>query len=253
MRNNLEIITLNTWGGRVGDKLIQFFKGNQETDIFCLQEIFNGGGSDKAELAELIEGKDYELLDKIKKALPNHSIYFRPHLKDYYGLAMLIKKDIQVVTEGDEYVYQHKGFVPDKNLGFHARNIQFATLKMSGKYLTVINFHGLWNGAGKTDTPDRIEQSKNIVRFVDGLENDFILCGDFNLLPDTQAIKIIESLKVRNLIKENNILSTRTSLYTKPDKYADYIFISKDIVVNSFEVIPEEVSDHLALKVKIAI
>lgn len=253
MKNNLEIITLNTWGGRVGDKLIQFFKDNKETDIFCLQEIFNGGGSDKAELAEMVEGKDYELLDKITKVLPNHTVYFRPHLKDYYGLAMLIKRDIEVVTEGEEYVYQHKGFIPDGNVGFHARNIQFATLKVNGKCLTVINFHGLWNGAGKTDTPDRIEQSRNIVKFIEGLDNDFILCGDFNLLPDTQAIKVIETLPVRNLIIENNIISTRSSLYTKLDKFADYFFVSKSIKINSFEVMPEEVSDHLALRVKIAI
>ena len=56
---------------------------------------------------------------------------------------------------------------------------------------------------------------------------------------------------MRNLIHEYNINSTRTSFYTKPEKYADYIFTSKDLLIKNFEVLPEEVSDHAALLLEI--
>ena len=38
----MRIITLNTWGGRAGkEKLLSFFQTyREETDIFCLQEIW---------------------------------------------------------------------------------------------------------------------------------------------------------------------------------------------------------------------
>jgi endonuclease/exonuclease/phosphatase (EEP) superfamily protein YafD len=58
--------------------------------------------------------------------------------------------------------------------------------------VTVVNFHGLWNGKGKTDTPDRIAQSQNILRFLEGVDGEIILCGDFNLLPDTESLRMFE-------------------------------------------------------------
>ncbi len=59
--------------------------------------------------------------------------------------------------------------------------------------VTVVNFHGLWNGKGKTDTPDRIAQSQNILRFLEGVDGEIILCGDFNLLPDTESLRMFEA------------------------------------------------------------
>ena len=51
----------------------------------------------------------------------------------------------------------------------------------------------------------------------------------------------------RNLITEFKVTSTRTSLYDKQEPYADYIFVSPNIEVNQFRVLPDEVSDHAAL------
>lgn len=86
--------------------------------------------------------------------------------------------------------------------------------------------------------------------FVDKTDNPKILCGDFNLNPDTESLSIIEK-GMKNLIKDYSITSTRTSLYEKPGKFADYCFISPDIEVKDFKVLPEEVSDHAALYLEI--
>ena len=73
------------------------------------------------------------------------------------------------------------------------------------------------------------------------------MSGDFNLLPDTQSIKKLENFGLRNLVKEYNITSTRTSFYTKSEKFADYAFVSSEIAVKDFKVLPDEVSDHSPL------
>lgn len=124
-------------------------------------------------------------------------------------------------------------------------------LKIDGKKVSIINFHGLWNGNGKTDTADRIVQSQKIHSFMKKLKQPFLIAGDFNLEPDTESIKIIESVCPRNLVREFGVTSTRSSFYPKPGRLADYIFLSEDLKLEHFEVLPDEASDHLALRAKI--
>ncbi len=250
----MRIISLNTWGGRAGkEKLLDFFKKYADTtDIFCLQEIW-------AEAYKHLDGhlaggvviNNEEILvhglREISATLPNHMPFFRPHHGDNYGLLMLVHKKLIIVEEGEVFVHKHKGYVVEGDAGNHARNIQYVTVETDAGPLTVINFHGLWNGKGKTDTEERIQQSKNILEFTSKLKGEYVLCGDFNLLPDTESIKLFETVGLRNLIKEYGISSTRTSFYKKPEKHADYMFVTKGIQVKDFKVLPDEVSDHAPL------
>lgn len=250
----MKIIVLNTWGGRAGKKkLLAFFEKYKDmTDIFCLQEIWSAP-------VESLEGRSaggralsYEEtmshgVEEISKILPDHISYFRPHYLDHYGLAMFVKKDLVVTEEGEEFVHKYKGYLPDGDLGNHARNIQYVTFSVDDKPLTVINFHGLWNGKGKNDSEDRIIQSKNILAFTKRISGDFVLCGDFNLSPETESLKMFETRGLINLIREYRITSTRTSHYTKDEKFADYVFTTKGINVKDFKVLQEEVSDHAPL------
>lgn len=248
----MKLITLNTWGGKAGkENLLGFFEKYKGVDIFCLQEMWSrphNFGERKAGGVDL----DYEKMmtqgvQEIAEVLSEHTSYFHPHLAVNYGLQILVKKNLKVIKDGDIFVYKHRGYVPEGDLGTHARNIQYVTLEINDRLVTIINFHGLWNGQGKDDSEDRINQSKNILEFVSGLSGDFILCGDFNLLPETKSLKMFDEHGLRNLIKEHNITSTRTSFYTKPIKYADYVFITNGIGAEKFKVLPEEVSDHSAL------
>ncbi len=248
----MKIISLNTWGGIAGTEgLLEFFKTHSDTDIFCLQEVFNGGADDEYEKLQKKENKEYELFNLIQKALPNHTGFFYPHFKDFYGLAMFIKNGVQVLEEGEHFVHKHKGFIPTENIGFHGRNIQYIKTIIEGKELYVINFHGLWNGQGKSDTEDRLEQSRNIINFTNALSADYVLCGDFNLLPDTKSLMMIEESGLRNLVGEYGITSTRTSHYTKPIRLADYAFVTGGLAVKDFKVLPDEVSDHSPLYLEI--
>ena len=161
---------------------------------------------------------------------------------------MLVIRGIDIIESGDVFVHKEREYIPQGDAGNHGRNVQYATLETENELVTIMNFHGLWNGMGKTDSEDRINQSKNIAKFVGGIQNDFILCGDFNLLPDTESIRILEDAGLRNLVREYGVQSTRTSHYKKSsEKHADYIFVTKNINVRKFEVLPDEVSDHSPL------
>lgn len=254
----MRIISLNTWGGRAGKKkLLEFFKTNADTtDIFCLQEVW-------AAPYEHFEGKlagGVPLINEkimvqatrdISAELPVHATFFHPHVGDNYGLFMLVHKKYKVMAEGDLFVYRERGFISDEDIGNHARNIQYVTIETKNGPLTIINFHGLWNGKGKGDSADRIEQSERIIDFTKTLQNPFILCGDFNLLPDTESLKKFEKAGLRNLIREHGVTSTRTIFYTKEQKFADYVFVSDGVRIKDFKILPDEVSDHAPLLVEV--
>lgn len=240
----MKIISLNTWGGRIHEPFLNFLKENEEVDIFCFQEVYKDAfGIEKEYLEDSLD-----LYNDISKMLPNHKGYFRPSIGDHYGLAIFVKSSIHVLEEGDVTIYDVQNY---EGGGNHSRNLQYIKIQDKDKVLCVANVHGLWNGQGKTDTNERVEQSKRIVNFLQGINEDIVLCGDFNLLPETQSISIVEDFGLRNLIKDFNIISTRTSLYEKPVKFADYVFISQKIKVNDFKVMIDEVSDHSPLWLEI--
>jgi exonuclease III len=246
----MKLISLNVWGGVAGkEKLLDFFKSHNDVDIFCLQEVWNGGhemigrkagGRPLSEIA-------HWLLTDISATLKDHAVYFRPQFKDYFGLTMFIKKNIVVRKEGELFVYKDRGYFSEEDIGNHSRNIQYVSIDSNDGVRAVAHVHGLWNGQGKGDSPDRLLQSDNIVRFLNSVGSPYIFCGDLNLLPETESLKKIEAVGMRNLIAEFGITSTRSSLYTKPLRFADYMFVSNGIEVKDFKVLPDEVSDHLAL------
>lgn len=237
----MKLITLNTWGGRVHKPLLKFLSEYQDIDIFCFQEIYHN--STKEIVGSEYYDDSFNLHSDIKNILIEHNGYFRPSFGETYGLSIFVKKDIKITGEGDLLIYDVPGYITGGN---HPRNLHWIEFNKDDNRITVVNVHGLWNGNGKTDTPDRLEQSRRIKEFIDSIKGEKVLCGDFNLLPDTESVKILES-GMKNLIKEYGITSTRSSLYTKPVKYADYIFTSPEIEVKDFKVLQDEVSDHLPL------
>jgi len=245
----MELVTLNIWGGKLKSPLLGFFKKySQEVDIFCLQEVFHHGKSSY----HLYDDADMNIFSQIAAVLPGHTGYFTTPQTDEFGLAIFIRKTIPVVKVGETYVFRWKNArVGDdgKTLGKHLQFIQF---QHQSKLHTVINFHGLWIGGDKNDTPDRLQQSQNIIKFLNTLKGKVILAGDYNLLPNTQSMHLLETAGLRNLVTEYGIASTRSHYYGKTEKYADYVLTSKDIVVKDFRVLPQIVSDHLALAVDLA-
>ncbi len=243
----MELITLNIWAGHLRERLIKFFHQYKNVDFFCLQEIYSQAS------AKIGPGSQYVNLDsfgELQKLLPNHRGYFDPAAKNIFGLCIFVSKEIEVEGQGKLFVYDNPKY--DGKDADHSRIIQYVICKKNGKEFAIINFHGLRTSSGKDDTPERIAQSQKIKQFMSSLSMPKILCGDFNLNPDTKSFQILSENMVDH-IKLNNITSTRTSYYPKTARYADYILTSPAAKVEEFKKLPEEASDHNALYVKFCI
>lgn len=237
----MKLMTLNIWGGHVEQPLLEFIQKHRDVDIICLQEVY-------ANAPKKISTEDRKvnlnILAEIQAILSDHTAYFRPVVENIFGIGTFIKSKYEVLGEGDITIHNNPNYSGGGPT--HSRNLQWLEYKGDGHTYSVLHVHALWNGNGKTDTPDRLAQSQRIRNFMNAINTPIIMCGDFNLRPDTESVSILEK-GMRNLIKEYDIQSTRSSLYTKAEKFADYIFTSPQIKVNAFDVLPDEVSDHLAL------
>lgn len=249
-KKELKIISLNTWGGKIKQPILDFFESNKDIDIFCLQGVYNN--ADIKTLNIEYTDDNLNLFNDIGNVLSNYNSLFRPQRDDFYGLAIFIKKDIGILRDKHVSIYKAENFNGSENYPSILQHIQ---ILIKNEIINITHLHGLWTGKGKDDTEDRIKQSQNIIDFLKTLEGDIVLCGDFNLNPNTESIKMIEDFGLRNLIRENNIKSTRTSFYPKDrdSRFADYTFVSKGIEVKSFEIMPDEVSDHSPVRLIIEI
>lgn len=253
----MKLISLNTWGGKIYQPLINFIGENaKDTDIFCFQEIFDTTSN----LTEVLEYR-VNLLKEISKILRNHKGYFAPCIDNYLvgsfqkqftdfnlssGLTIFINKSLKVESSGDFFLFRKKN---DHNLGdFNTmpKNAQYIIFLSEKKKFVICNVHGLWNTQGKQDLPSRIEQSQKIKNFLDNQTGEKILCGDFNLALNTQSVKILEENMI-NLIKKYNIQTTRNKHFPGTEKFADYTFVSPDVKVIDFQVPNIEISDHLPI------
>jgi len=254
----MKIISLNAWCGRAGEPLHDFFIKHKNIDIFCLQEVDLDGTKFGPEVTGNNDSNtpkgDPHLFYSLTDILSDHHGFFSPTLDHWWGNAIFIKKSLyqRISASGEIVVSDDQQQYVDYETWFR-RAIQWIDFSENDKKYTLVNFHGLWEkGKGKNDSDDRFKQSKKILAFLESKnERNIILAGDFNLNPDTQSIKMIEEFSLKNLIKEFSITDTRTSFYKKENRFADYIFVSPDICVKNFKVLPDEVSDHAPLYLEI--
>ncbi|NCX93685.1 MAG: endonuclease/exonuclease/phosphatase family protein, partial [Gammaproteobacteria bacterium] len=147
----MKIMTLNIWGGHVREPLLDFFKTHKDVDCFCLQEVYHEA-SHKVSTDD--RWVDLNILSAIQNCLPNHHAYFRPVVHGFYGIALLMKKDLAVIEEGDFLIYENQAY---EGMGpHHSRNLQWIRFKKDAQEYIVVNVHGLWNGQGKGDSPERL-------------------------------------------------------------------------------------------------
>lgn len=246
----MKLLSLNIWGGQIFEPLMEFFKKySEEVDIFCLQEVLSTT-SDKKES----RGVRANIFQEISAILKEFEGFLAPVVegRDFrgpvdfplaLGLTIFIRKSVKYSPPGHILVYSGR----DARYG-HPRIMQYVRLQKDNKNITVCNLHGLVLEAldPKMDGPERLEQSQKIREFLEQERDAKILCGDFNLRPDTESLSILEK-DMANLIKTYNITTTRSVLYTRSEKFADYILVSPEIQVENFQVLQDVVSDHLPM------
>lgn len=249
----MRLITLNCWGGRELSALEDFFvRYRRAADAFLLQEIIDAPQSD-VDARHPGMGLRGDTFRRVARALPDfHGDFARWEEPDRMSTAVFVRRTVPILATAAPIVYAPSTVVHDGHMVFSPRKLQVLTLEIDGRELHVANLHGGWNAGPKTDTPERLEQSRRIIGFLASLKGHKVLAGDFNLLPETESVRMLVEAGYRDLITEYGIASTRTPLYRHyddPDEpnLADFIMPTAGLAVRRFEVLPDVVSDHSPL------
>ncbi len=244
------------------DELAPFIKA-QNVDILCLQEVTKR--IDSTAKSELISK---EIIDITSLGL-SHS-FFAPvwvlskfeknnfHGKDVFSFDLggnvefgnYTKAKYQITKGQNVFVQNYFTYVtnwskwPEEDY----RGFQVTDMLIDSKDLRVINYHGIWSRDKKGT--DKTKKACEIIRDF-GLEakGALVICGDFNLFPDTDSIGALNQ-HFKNLCNDYSIRSTRPETNELSDlsrNVVDYIFVNDKVKVNSFEVVQSDVSDHLPL------
>ena len=256
----MKLVSFNIWGGTVYEPLMDFLREqSKSTDIFCFQEVYSAEPS----APDVHKGIHTRLYKDLQNLLPNFISFFEAKSSGYpddsnqkvdwfvnHGQAVFVRRGLELknyITHiiGDSVA---DGAPPLEGLV----KTQSLTLSNGSKDFNIINTHGMSRPGDKLDTPARIEQSRGVLRVLDMLPKlPTVLCGDFNLMPQTQTIKMLEG-GMKNLIKEFKITDTRNNLSRSqykgdPQFFADFAFTTPDVNITSFEVPYIEISDHLPM------
>ena len=252
----MKLISLNIWRGHEHENLLSFIESNKDADIFCFQEVMSS--SDDVYTGD----SKLNILDKIGEKLPEHHFFFSPiqtgwtnvgriKISAIFGQAVFIKKNIRIIEKGFVFTHGSRDSMVGSDDSTIGCGFQYVLLDLNGGLVMIINVHGIPEPGNKLDTPERLLQSHKVLDFLKtiGVEKA-IICGDFNLLPETESIYMFEG-DMENLIKKFNIADTRgkfhNSKYGDYQRFADYTFTSKNIKVSSFSVPELSISDHLPM------
>ncbi len=254
----MKLISLNIWGGRAYDPLTEFIKESaRDTDVFCFQEVFSSSSSTKVS-----RGTHTNILSDFSEVLKGYNVFFAPTQDGYdcegpvdfevtMGPATFTKKSIRVLSWEDIFICGEKNSVKPDDPATVPAGMLCTRIQADSKSYVVCNIHGFAYPGTKLDTPERLGQSLKIKGFLEREKAEKIICGDFNLMPETQSIKMLEE-NMENLIKKFKITSTRSRIspyFGTPEEqqFADYMLVSGGVRVKDFQVPDVAISDHLPM------
>lgn len=231
------------WGGRL-DRQIKRFIETEKPDIVCLQEAISVAHDEaiffvSTENIQKIGDLEYMVM------APTFSMNYMQQTANY-GNAILSRAPIQK----SEVIFTHLEHVFDLNpdqdgFNINMRNFVHAVIKLEGKSHHIITHHGFWVPEHKDGNDETMRQMRQLAEYIAILEGPVILTGDFNLAPHSKSLEQLNNI-LTNLSIKYKLKTTRNSL-THKTEVCDYIFVSKDVVVNDFYTSDEIVSDHQAL------
>lgn len=236
----MQLISLNVWGARIAGITPFLVEKSRTTDIFCLQEVYNNAPSSE------VDGPDERVnfFCELEERLADFDGHFTAQVEGV-GMAIFIRKKLKV-GKFESHLMLSEGEVECSEFKY-PRFLQH--IAVSSPKLSVYNFHGV-PGDGKRDNPERELQSNRLLNIIKKDNGPKILVGDFNLNPDTKLISELGKM-MQNPLTLSGFNSTRSRHYKKLSEmpFADYAFLSHDLKIDSFRVLLDEVSDHLALEV----
>lgn len=276
----LRIVTINV-NEQNCNNLLSNMGRSELPDILCLQECTADSSSKKFErknqrykngLDRFIEtnifgnlknrlGNSYTGIFASAMQITSKDIQDKEHTY-HYGLATFFKSYMQRVLYVDRE-NQNFPILRSDDGSSYPRNALITPLEViPNTFLTIINYHGFWRPEGKGDCNERRLQAVKLQQIKNQLSHkkeNYILCGDFNILRDSPSFEILKN-DDRDIALEFNINNTRSKEYLEYAKVereaCDFIFIPPSGIEvqrcwtndkdNAF-------SDHLAVQAQLQI
>ena len=261
---------LNGWGGKLNEEFLPYIS-TTAPDILCLQEVVHSPETDKDWLTyrdgDHVLSQRANFFRDVCRALPEHVAVFCPaaqgvlwddeqSIPSQWGLATFVHRSLPIIGQVQGFV--HKGFSP-VGYGEHPRSRSAHGVRVfdynANRPVSVTHMHGLRDLNGKMATPERAAQAQKLLDLshqVSGPDDLTVICGDFNVEPDSQTLTILSGAGLSELVTERGFNSTRNSHYKKLGRFADYMLINREEAVKGFDVIYDpEVSDHCPLILEI--
>ncbi len=262
----MRVMCLNGWGGKLHEELLPYL-AETAPEILCLQEVIHSSSSKKDWLTyrdgDHILPQRANLFRDVAAALPEHAATFCPaaqgvlwdeevSVPSQWGLATFVHRSHPIIGQVQGFV--HKDYSP-AGYGNHPRSRSAHGVRVwdydANRAFSVIHMHGLRDPNGKMDTPERAAQARkllNLSRELAGADDLKVICGDFNVEPDSETLSILADAGMIELVTSRSFDGTRNSQYKKSGRFADYMLIDQEDAVKSFDVIHDpEVSDHCPL------
>jgi len=262
----MKLISLNVFDGFFYKDLVDFIQAHKKTtDIFLFQEVCSApaGVADVDKFPSRLYENLCALLPEFQGRYTATMHNFNPTDHDTeqpidFGKATFIREPLEIDSTGEVNVVGNILTFKPEDLLTIPSNFIYTQIHFGDLMLSICNAHGLPFPGSKRDTPDRLEQSRELIEFLNKFPGEKIIAGDFNLLPDTKSIHMIEEAGYRNLITDFGITTTRGTLNRKlhpeyehgPEgfqEFADYTFVTPGVRVRSFEVPDLPISDHLPM------
>lgn len=170
----------------------------------------------------------------------------------FYGIATFVRQTIPILESRTKFVFQEFRPLVDDDTPL-PRNAHCIRIWMysNNTSLIIAHMHGLWQREGKRDCLERELQAEALTMLIEEVakpNEKIIVCGDFNVLPQSSTFRILSRLGLSDLVVSAGYTDTRTSFYSKAVRYADYLLVSPKVNVKRFYIPSEpEVSDHRPL------
>lgn len=119
-------------------------KSHQGIDVFGLQEVCYNAFR---RVCDDTQAAHLNIFKELAALLPGPAASFRPVVGKGYGLAVFVKKNIEVVGEGALKIYDNP-----KSTGWgpsHSRKLQWVACRQNNQLFHTINVQGLWKAKEK--------------------------------------------------------------------------------------------------------
>ncbi len=243
----MKIVQLNIWMGKIEGQLQRFFE-NTDADVICMQEVIN------SEDATLHVSRLWFETSRILKANPEFKYYkYFPNwssriVDGTMQMGNFVISKIPIVST--DSIFVNGEYTENVVLVQQPSNNTAVNIVRLENGITVVNHHGFWRKTPVGDE-DTIRVFKKVGEVVEPLakEGPLVMCGDLNIIHESPAFRSLDFLC--DLTDENKLETTLSGVKFDGKVPCDHILVNDEIEVKDFGVIPEVVSDHLALYAEI--